>query len=322
MESACGWPAMSSSSPGFEVVFLGEDVSAGDLVSAAAGRRPDVIAIAIPTVAARAAGEATLRELESSCPEIPVLVGGQGMPIGATDAGRHAHAVALSELVPSVAELIPPERGREPRTSWPDMDQVPLSLRALDQAATLEDRLLEIAAEAAEAARAHARVAHAYRRLAHEDPLTGAPNRRAFDDRIAELLDAGTEASLILIDLDGFKRVNDLFGHATGDRVLQTVAKVVADEIPGDGFAARLGGDEFAILLPGASPAMAQTLASSVLDALKEQLRAEGVAATAGIAPVAGDRRQSLIDADLALYQAKADGGDRIESHTRFGVPG
>ena len=133
---------------------------------------------------------------------------------------------------------------------------------------------------------------------------------------------AGTEASLILIDLDGFKQVNDLFGHTSGDRVLQKVAKLIADEIPGDAFAARLGGDEFAILLPGASATTAQTLASSVLGALREQLSAEGVTATAGIAPLACDRRQSLINADLSLYRAKAGGGDRIESHDGSGVPG
>jgi diguanylate cyclase (GGDEF)-like protein len=198
------------------------------------------------------------------------------------------------------------------------MDQVPLSVRATNVAATPEDRLLDIAAEAAETARAHARVAHAYRRLAHEDPLTGAPNRRAFDDRINELLEDEVEASLILIDLDGFKQVNDLCGHAAGDKVLQRVAKLIAEGIPSDGFAARFGGDEFAVLLPHATPAGAQALASSVLAALKEDLAEKGVTATAGIAPLAGDRRQSLINADLSLYQAKAGGGDRIESHTQF----
>ncbi len=307
---------------GFEVLFLGENVSARDLTTAIASRRPDVIAIAIPTERARAAGEATLLKLESRYPDIPVLVGGQGMPLPSAGADRHALSASLSELVPSVAALIPSKRDREARTPWPDVDQVPLSVRALDEAATPEDRFLEIAAEAAEASRAHARVAYAYRRLAHEDPLTGAPNRRAFDDRFAELMGAGTEASLILIDLDGFKQVNDLYGHASGDRVLQKVAELIADEIPDDAFAARLGGDEFAILLPGASPTGPQALASSVLGALREQLTAEGVTATAGIAPLAGDRRQSLINADLSLYQAKANGGDRIESHDGSGVPG
>ena len=303
---------------GYEVLYLGEDVSARDLVIAAGARRPDVIAIAVPTEAARAAGEATLRELESSCPEVPVLVGGQGMPPHSTGGARRAQASNLTELVSSAAELMPPGREKEASTSWPGIDQVPLSARAIDAAATPEDRLLEIAAEAAETARAHARVAHAYRRLAHEDPLTGAPNRRAFDDRIVELLEAEVEASLILIDLDGFKQVNDLCGHAAGDKVLQRVAKLIADGIPSDGFAARFGGDEFAILLPHATPPAAQALAGSVLAALKEDLADKGVTATAGIAPLAGDRRQSLINADLSLYQAKADGGDRIESHTQF----
>jgi diguanylate cyclase (GGDEF)-like protein len=302
---------------GCEVLFLGENVSARDLVRAAAARRPDVIAIAIPTEAARSVGEATLRELESCCPEIPVLVGGRGMPLHSSGRVR-ALTSKLTELVPSVAQLIPPGREEEVATSWPGMDQVPLSVRATNVAATPEDRLLDIAAEAAETARAHARVAHAYRRLAHEDPLTGAPNRRAFDDRINELLEDEVEASLILIDLDGFKQVNDLCGHAAGDKVLQRVAKLIAEGIPSDGFAARFGGDEFAILLPHATPAGAQALASSVLAALKEDLAEKGVTATAGIAPLAGDRRQSLINADLSLYQAKAGGGDRIESHTQF----
>jgi diguanylate cyclase (GGDEF)-like protein len=302
---------------GCEVLFLGENVSARDLVRAAAARRPDVIAIAIPTEAARSVGEATLRELESCCPEIPVLVGGRGMPLHSSGRVR-ALTSKLTELVPSVAQLIPPGREEEVATSWPGMDQVPLSVRATNVAATPEDRLLDIAAEAAETARAHARVAHAYRRLAHEDPLTGAPNRRAFDDRINELLEDEVEASLILIDLDGFKQVNDLCGHAAGDKVLQRVAKLIADGIPSDGFAARFGGDEFAVLLPHATPAGAQALASSVLAALKEDLAEKGVTATAGIAPLAGDRRQSLINADLSLYQAKAGGGDRIESHTQF----
>ncbi len=303
---------------GYEVLYLGEDVSAGDLVIAACARRPDVIAIAIPTEAARAAGEATLEELESSCPEIPVLVGGQGMPLHSSGRERRAMGANLTELVLSVADLMPPDREKETTTSWPGMDQVPLSARAIDAASTPEDRLLEIAAEAAETARAHARVAHAYRRLAHEDPLTGAPNRRAFDDRINELLEAEIDASLILIDLDGFKQVNDLCGHAAGDNVLQRVAKLIAEEIPSDGFAARFGGDEFAVLLPHATPQAAQALASSVLAALKEDLAEKGVTATAGIAPLAGDRRQSLMNADLSLYQAKAGGGDRIESHTQF----
>ncbi len=303
---------------GFEVLFLGEDVSACDLVTAVESRRPDVVAVAVPTEAARAAGEATLAKLRSSCPGTPVLVGGQGMPGPSAAGDRHVSALGLSDLVPCVEELIPGGREDEPRTPWPALHEVPLNARALDEDATSEDRLLEIAAEAAESARAHARVAHAYRRLAHEDPLTGAPNRRAFDDRIDELLAGGTEASVILIDLDGFKQVNDRLGHAAGDTVLQQVAKLIADELPGDGFSARLGGDEFAVLLPGASPTRAQSLASSILARLQGHLRAENVTATAGIAPLRSDRRQSLIDADLSLYRAKAGGGDRIVSHPQL----
>jgi diguanylate cyclase (GGDEF)-like protein len=294
---------------GFDLIFLGEDVASRDIVLAVESGRPDVVAIAVPTEAAREAAATTVRMLHRSYPDIPVLVGGQGASAGPPE-GALALAPRLAELVDTVADLVPADRA--PATGlWTTSLDIPLRAAA-DEDASPEDRLLEIASEAADAARAHARVAHAYRRLAHEDPLTRAPNRRAFDDRIEELLAGGVEASLILIDLDGFKQVNDRLGHPAGDRVLREVASVISRTIPADGFMARLGGDEFAVLVQPSPTAPADELAASLLAKLREQVRDPEITATAGVAPLARGRRQSMIQADLALYRAKAEGGDAV----------
>ncbi len=222
----------------------------------------------------------------------------------------------MTDLVETVAGLVYAGRETAPSAPWTTSLEAPLRATASDEDASPEDRLLEIASEAADAARAHARVAHAYRRLAHEDPLTGVPNRRAFDDRIKELLAGAVEGALILIDLDGFKQVNDRFGHPAGDRVLRRVATVIAEGIPDDGFMARLGGDEFAVLVPISAGLSPEALAASLLAELRAHA-GEGddcISATAGVAPLTGDRRQSLIQADLALYRAKARGGDVVAS--------
>jgi diguanylate cyclase (GGDEF)-like protein len=288
--------------------------SAPALALAVESRRPDIVALAVPTESARPAAAQSVRELRRLRPEIPVLIGGKGAGAGPMEAGETQLSPLLAGLVDTVAGLVLEGRPVTPSPPWTTSLAMPLRASASGEDASPEDRLLEIASEAADAARAHARVAHAYRRLAHEDPLTGAPNRRAFDDRIEELLAGGVEAGLILIDLDGFKRVNDRLGHPAGDRVLRRVATVIAEGIPADAFMARLGGDEFAVLLPRSTNESPDVLASALLVKLRESGDDTEVAitATAGVAPLAGDRRQSLIQADLALYRAKAAGGDAV----------
>jgi diguanylate cyclase (GGDEF)-like protein len=156
-------------------------------------------------------------------------------------------------------------------------------------------------------------------RLAHHDALTGLPNRAAFYDRAHEALHRARpngSTAVLLLDLDGFKQVNDTLGHAAGDALLVGVAgRLTAGNRAGD-TAARLGGDEFAVLVPGiAGPDEAVAVAKRILERLAEpititgrQLRAYG---SVGVTVAAGpghDLDRLLHEADLALYAAKAAG--------------
>lgn len=155
------------------------------------------------------------------------------------------------------------------------------------------------------------------RRSAHEDSLTGIANRAGFnatlDERVEAAHAAGTPLGLFLIDLDGFKQVNDAFGHLVGDELLQRVARRLASF--GTCFPARLGGDEFALILsePGDCNAVAP-----IIDRLLAQL-ARPARTSVGMVEIAGtlglawlepglSRRELMHRADLALYDAKRAG--------------
>ncbi len=154
--------------------------------------------------------------------------------------------------------------------------------------------------------------------LAHHDALTSLPNRGYFnariDQEISNLAD-GESLAVLCLDLDRFKEVNDLFGHAAGDTVLRTVAARVTAVLGERQMMARLGGDEFAILMPGVtSPAAAGRLAEHVLEALRATSDApetNSISTSIGIAICpddAMDREALLSHADTALYRAKTDG--------------
>ena len=161
-------------------------------------------------------------------------------------------------------------------------------------------------------------------RLAHFDPLTGLANRRSFSSRLEAEIAATSRGvksgylALLLLDLDRFKEVNDLFGHAAGDAMLQKVAHCVSGVLRDGQVLARLGGDEFAIIAPDLpDPQAAGRLADSVLAAMREENRLSVggglVSASLGIAlyPLDADEPATLIShADTALYRAKAEGKD------------
>lgn len=160
----------------------------------------------------------------------------------------------------------------------------------------------------------------ALRRLATQDSLTGATNRRGFMDR---LLRAQTEAeaqaeplSLVMVDLDHFKRINDEHGHGVGDAVLREVAHRMRRQIRRADLLGRLGGEEFAILLPDTDLVGARTQAEHLLTALRGQPfpTVGQVTASLGVAQWNGREAASswLHRADLALYEAKHLGRDRL----------
>lgn len=155
--------------------------------------------------------------------------------------------------------------------------------------------------------------------LAMRDALTGLANRRAFEQEITATVAAGSP-TVLLLDLNGFKAVNDRFGHAVGDELLVVVGSRIAAELPPGALAARMGGDEFAVLLPDKPPG---DLVVRLRTAIQRPVHVGGqdllVGASIGIAePVgaaAGDPVEILRRADVAMYAAKADGG-RYRTYT------
>jgi diguanylate cyclase (GGDEF)-like protein len=152
--------------------------------------------------------------------------------------------------------------------------------------------------------------------LSRRDPLTGLLNRRGFEElAMRELRRAerhGRPIAFALIDIDRFKQVNDRYGHAAGDRVLQLVAAQLSTLRVSD-FAVRLGGDEFGLLMPETDQAGAQQLLHRLSQAVHERLRAHGwpVTLSVGVADDRVARRGGLMDAlfseaDRRMYAAKA----------------
>lgn len=156
-------------------------------------------------------------------------------------------------------------------------------------------------------------------RLAQRDGLTGLVNRRAFDAALAAAVEraegTGQPVSLVVIDVDHFKAVNDRLGHQAGDRVLQEVAKVLRDSVRDTDVAARYGGEEFALILPRCGPDNALVVADSVRAAVGSWPALDGLTVSAGVAGLpadAGDADSLVRLADAALYQAKTAGRNRV----------
>lgn len=155
--------------------------------------------------------------------------------------------------------------------------------------------------------------------LARHDPLTGLPNRRFFEEKLRECLgiaSASHRVAVLLLDLDGFKVVNDTHGHVAGDKSLCEFARRVSVIVRGDAFLARVGGDEFTIVMPGIisldDPAnLARRIAAAVAEPFEiEDFTVEfGVGIGIAIAPNDGVQADELVRrADRALYRAKAAG--------------
>ena len=171
----------------------------------------------------------------------------------------------------------------------------------------------------------------ALRHIAHHDGLTDIPNRRHFESFVAQALARAerrrSRGALLFIDLDGFKRVNDSFGHQTGDRLLKTIAAGLRERMRKSDFVARLGGDEFAVICEdcgadGGPLALASELVTMVRELAETSVPGCGVGASIGLAYFDSDgpdRDQLMRNADMAMYRAKTTG--HITEHTDAPAP-
>jgi diguanylate cyclase (GGDEF)-like protein len=178
----------------------------------------------------------------------------------------------------------------------------------------------------AEDAFARLRLSEDMTHLAWHDSLTGLPNRSLFMDRVEHAMAMqarrGGQLAVLFCDLDGFKRVNDLFGHAAGDELLVEVGHRIKATVRDTDTVARLGGDEFAVLLEEVQdPEDIGASCERILEALRRRIEVAGdsvsVTTTIGIAlSKPGDSADTLLSqADLAMYHAKGQGKDRYETY-------
>ena len=165
------------------------------------------------------------------------------------------------------------------------------------------------------------------RECANTDSLTGVRNRKALDEYLHQLVDRNrvsrTPFSLLMMDLDDFKRLNDTFGHTVGDRMLLAFAQKCQNMIRGDDFLSRYGGEEFTLILPGASlknaikkaKHLCRTISGSRY-AADDSPNADAISVTVSIGVSCyrkGDRVKDLLErADQCLYKAKAAGKNRV----------
>jgi diguanylate cyclase (GGDEF)-like protein len=197
--------------------------------------------------------------------------------------------------------------------------------RALTSA---ERRALEVLASFAAMAINHAKVHALTRELARTDGLTGLWNYRYFQERLAAETARAKRYnrifSLLMVDVDNFKQINDGFGHPVGDRILQKIASIIKESIREMDIPARYGGEEFAVLLPETENRQASLAGERIRRYVEEQtpgyygISPEGVRVSVGIStfPIhAQDKDRLLKHADEALYRAKLNGKNCIVSY-------
>jgi diguanylate cyclase (GGDEF)-like protein/PAS domain S-box-containing protein len=199
------------------------------------------------------------------------------------------------------------------RTRSGDVRLISWSCTGLTDADGRVTRVVATGIDVTERSRLERRLRH----LADHDDLTGLINRRRFQEELERHLAQGRRygmsGALLLLDLDGFKEVNDTHGHSAGDRVLQAVADALRDRLRESDIVARLGGDEFAVLLPREDPEAAGQVSRALEEAIPAEVRTPNGTAlrvSVGSAPFQDDV-QSVDDvlsaADAAMYAAKAE---------------
>ena len=215
--------------------------------------------------------------------------------------------------------IVVPLRGREGSTGVITLERK----GAANVYTTEEFELAQLFAAQVSIALQNAEVVHGVEIKAATDDLTGLYDDGAFREQLAKHANAGQAFSLIMLDLDGFKSVNDSLGHQAGDRLLREIAAAIQHAARDSDLVFRYGGDEFTVILPGADAAAAGRVAERVSMAVAA-LGGPGTTWVAGDAPVSASigvaaypvdgasPEEILLAADRACYIAKRDGGGRV----------
>lgn len=252
-----------------------------------------------------------------------LLLGAAGLGLAGILAYRLARSVAgpLAQLATAVDRM----SSGELDVSVPDSASTD-ELRALERGFNI---MAQSIAEAHQSLQT--RVDEATSRLAHQalhDPLTGLPNRRAFEQALEEAVSASRRANdhgvLCFIDLDRFKIVNDSCGHAAGDELLRDIARLVRQRVRAEDPICRIGGDEFALVLRACAMNEAVRIAEGLREAIAAHRFAwEGrhfsVGASIGLAAIDGSLESAsdvTVAADLACYNAKKNGRNQVVVHS------
>jgi diguanylate cyclase (GGDEF)-like protein len=254
--------------------------------------------------------------------------------------GITGKAVLAGELIVSNSAHADPRAGQVPGTAMePEaITCVPLTARGSSLGALSlyrrgsarrfvphEVELIRHFADVAAIALHNAKTVAELERLAGTDDLTGLANRRSFDDALRRYAGESkrhrSPLSLLLLDIDNFKEINDTHGHERGDEALRTFAAVLASRVRESDFVARLGGDEFAVLLPHTARCEAGSLARELATEVKRR-SAIGLHVSIGIASCSGLSCEGLLaEADRQLYAEKSlrrpPGGSRAQSPSR-----
>ena len=280
--------------------------------------------------------ESTKKFLETVLDNIPV-----SLIVQDAATGRYLLANRMAEIVlqcrredaigKTVFDILPPEAAEEiagrnrtalaSRASTAGEHAVStrdgLRLFMIRRAAVLDDAsepkfLIKTYEDVTDRRQTEARMAH----MAYHDGLTDLPNRLAFLQSLTQVIDACTrtteEFAVLSLDLDGLKEINDVFGHATGDRLLTEVSRRIEAAV-GGGVVARLGGDEFGVIIDGKQPETGLAIAERIAGSIAKEFPIDGksvrIGVTAGMSLFPRDGRDAaslMANSDAALFRAKS----------------
>jgi diguanylate cyclase (GGDEF)-like protein len=298
---------------GFDVLYLGADVPVDALRRFAAEHQPAITGLGFALSVGVGILAESIHAVQQACPATRIMLGGRAVPPGLVEAGYTRVDNSMEVLFaaerllrheppipdPALLQLLRPTR-HEPRHGR----------EAAHESNAVAERMAEVTEDATSMAREYVRLAGTFKDLAFRDPVTDLGNRRAFDDRMHARRPAAGGA-LLMIDVDGFKAVNDTHGHAAGDILLRRIGALTAKALRSHDFVARVGGDEFAVLLDRATRDEARLVAGRITNAVAEDPDLP-VTVSIGLAALQDSTRATVLAADVALYQAKAAGRNGV----------